>query len=223
MLVSPGRAAASALVAPSASQLSPGRAFTRTIVGRFESEHAAHIRQRLSRIYREIMGLQWAGLHHDAAQLLDRVANIEWEEAIRFGARLGTSEAYGNLLLNEGWDADCWDLILGNAGQAYNNANARTGVGDSSTAASASQTDLQAATNKTYKAMVASYPAKGGAGTRRADFRSDYVSGDANYAWQEFIVDNNEGTPTNMLRVVSAQGTKASGQTWTLTIQVTMT
>jgi hypothetical protein len=40
----------------------------------------------------------------------------------------------------------------------YTNANARLGVGDSSAVFAATQTDLQAVTNKLRKAMDASYP-----------------------------------------------------------------
>ena len=61
-------------------------------------------------------------------------------------------EGEGNCLLNIGID-EMWDLIVGDSANHFNNASAQIGVGDSSTAADATQTDLQAATNKTYKAM----------------------------------------------------------------------
>ena len=43
-------------------------------------------------------------------------------------------------------------------GTFFNNANSLIGVGDSMTAFAASQTDLQAASNKLRKAMDATYP-----------------------------------------------------------------
>lgn len=48
--------------------------------------------------------------------------------------------------------------VVGDAFTAFNNANAYLGVGDSSTAFSAAQTDLQASTNKLRKAMDSTYP-----------------------------------------------------------------
>lgn len=130
----------------------------------------------------------------------------------------GLSEFDGNLLLNEGIAA-MWDLIIGAGGTAFNNANARTGVGDSNTAESATQTDLQAATNKTYKGMETSYPSRS---NQTVTFRSVYGTADANYAWAEFIVDNGAVALKTMNRKVSDQGTKASGQTWTLDVQITL-
>lgn len=127
-------------------------------------------------------------------------------------------EIDGNLLLNEGIQA-LLDLGIGAGGTAYNNANARLGVGDSSTAEAAGQTDLQAASNKTYKAMEASYPSRSG---QTLSFRSVFGSADANYAWNEFSVDNGAGAGKNLNRKVSTQGTKASGQTWTLDLSITL-
>ena len=129
------------------------------------------------------------------------------------------SEIEGNLLLNEGIQL-LEDLLIGAGGTAYNNANSYLGVGDSSTAESASQTGLQAASNKTYKAMQASYPQRS---SQTVTWRSVFASGDANYAWNEFtIVNASSDTGTNLNRKVSAQGTKASGQTWTLDVTVTI-
>lgn len=129
------------------------------------------------------------------------------------------TEIDGNLLLNEGI-AELWDLAIG-AGSPTNfgNTNARLGVGDSNAAESASQTDLQAATNKTYKAMEASYPSRSG---QTVTWRSVFGSADANYAWAEFVVDNGGTALKTLNRKVSAQGTKASGQTWTLDLQITL-
>lgn len=129
------------------------------------------------------------------------------------------SEFNGNLLLNEGI-AVLLDLACGLASPtAFNNASARIGVGDSSTAASASQTDLQAATNKTYKAMESSYPSRS---SQTVTFRSVFGTSDANYSWQEFTVDNGSGEAKTLNRKVSDQGTKASGQTWTVDVAITV-
>src|SRR6059036_3304204 len=75
-----------------------------------------------------------------------------------------TVENDGNLLLIGGVSM-LFQALIGNgtatAAQAltyFNNGNARIGVGDSSTAEADTQTGLVASTNKTYKAMDATYP-----------------------------------------------------------------
>src|SRR4030067_3202575 len=100
---------------------------------------------------------------------------------------------------------------MGAGGTTHTNANSQTGVGDSTTAEAATQTDLQAATNKTYKGMDATYPSRS---AQTVSFRSTYGRADANYALQEFIVRNGATALKDIIRKVSSQGTKASGQTW---------
>jgi len=129
------------------------------------------------------------------------------------------SEFEGNLLLNEGIQA-MWDLVCGiGSPAAYSNANAQIGVGDSSAAEAATQTDLQASTNKLFKAMESGYPSRT---NQTMTFRSVFGSAEANYAWAEFSVRNGGTADKNMNRKVSAQGTKASGQTWTVDIAITL-
>ena len=127
-------------------------------------------------------------------------------------------EVDGNLGLNEGI-AEMINLLVG-AGTptAYNNANARLGVGDSTTAAAATQTDLQAATNKLYKAMDAPYPT---VAAQTITFRSTFASAEANYAWEEYTVDNGATAAKNINRKVSSLGTKLSGSSWVLDLQIT--
>jgi len=130
------------------------------------------------------------------------------------------SEVEGNLLLNEGIN-EMWSLICGGTATAYSNANAYLGVGDSTTAAAASQTGLQAVTNKAYQAMETGYPTYGT--SQKATFRSVFGTAAANFSWQEFtIINGSDDTGDNMNRLVSDQGTKASGQTWTLDLEVTI-
>ena len=142
-------------------------------------------------------------------------------------------EIQGNLLLNEGiqrlQDMTMIATVTSNqvAGNPWSNANAFTGVGDSSTAEAATQTDLQAATNHFYKAMNATYPSRS---SQTVSFQSDFVSAEANYVWAEWTVAAGAtsasgsgfllGT-TNLNRKVAALGTKSSG-TWTLTSQITL-
>lgn len=125
-----------------------------------------------------------------------------------------------NLLLTEGI-GEMLDLFCGlGSPTAFSNANAYIGVGDSTTAESAAHTGLQASTNKTYKGMSATYPQRSGT---TVTFQAEFGSTDANYAWQEFTVANgNSDAAKNWNRKVSNQGTKASGQTWTIQLQVTI-
>ena len=125
-------------------------------------------------------------------------------------------EGEGNCLLNTGID-EMWDLIAGDSANHFNNAAAQIGVGDSSTAASPSQTDLQAASNKTYKAMESGYPTTT---TQKATFKSSFGESDANYAWNEWVVKQSaSGKCLN--RKVESLGTK-SGGTWTLEVTITL-
>jgi hypothetical protein len=128
-------------------------------------------------------------------------------------------EIEGNLLLNEGID-EMWDLVCGTGSPTqFSNANAYIGVGDSSTAAAAAQTGLQAASNKLYKAMETGYPTTT---TQKATFKSSFGDSEANFAWNEWTVANgNSDDSKNMNRKVESLGTKSSG-TWTLEVSITL-
>jgi hypothetical protein len=145
------------------------------------------------------------------------------EEAIAAGAELlETLEFEDNLLLNEGinwaWQALCSG---GTSMTLFDNGHAYIGVGDSNTAEAATQTGLQASTNKTYKAMDASYPTYGS--SQQAVWRSTFGSSDANYAWNEITVANGSSDASvNLNRKVQSMGTKASGTTWVATLTITL-
>lgn len=122
-------------------------------------------------------------------------------------------DAGGNLLLNEGI-AEMEDLLIAAGGTtSFANANADMGVGDSTTAEAATQTDLQAATNKLFKAMNATFPSRS---SQTLTFQSDFTSAEANFAWQEMSIRNGNTRNRNLNRKVTSLGTKATG-TWTLT------
>lgn len=142
-------------------------------------------------------------------------------------------EREGNLLMYGG--ASCqWQTLIGNgtatAGQAltyFNNAQAAIGSGDSTTAAAATQTDLQAATNKTRVAMDATYPTHTDgttSGSATITFRSTFGTAAANWAWQEWGVFNSATAATGRMlnRKVESLGTKTSAATWTFTVTLTL-
>lgn len=131
---------------------------------------------------------------------------------------IGIVEVVGNLGLNEGI-RQVLDLAIGAVStNKYDNANSRIGVGDSSTAEAATQTDLQAVTNKLYKGMNATFPSRS---NQTLSFQSDFLTGEANFVWNEWTIDNGATSALNLNRKVQSLGTKATG-TWTLTGQVTL-
>jgi hypothetical protein len=140
----------------------------------------------------------------------------------------------GNLLLIGGASVQ-WQTLIGNgtttAGQAltyYNNANAAIGVGDSTTAESHTQTDLQAAANKTRVAMDATYPqhtdTTGTVGSKSIVFRATFGTSEANWAWQEWGLFNSAsaGIGRMLNRKVESLGTKTSAATWVITITLSL-
>jgi len=129
---------------------------------------------------------------------------------------------WGNVMLNEGIDDILQDKLLGSAGTSFSTGAARVGVGNSSTAASASQTGLQATgggTVSTFAAMDSGFPATTAA--QRVDFKGTFTSAVGNHLWIEFTVDNGSGANINLNRSVSDKGTKASGEQWTLEERIT--
>ena len=138
-----------------------------------------------------------------------RSLGLEPEEVVAFE---------GNLLLNEGI-GQIWDLVSGASSLAYDNANARIGVGNGTAAATAAQTGLSG-TQNSYQGMNTGYPTRSG---QTLSFQADFASGEASFAWEEWTVDNGAATTRlkNMNRKVTSLGTK-SGGTWTLTVDITL-
>jgi hypothetical protein len=121
-------------------------------------------------------------------------------------------------LTNSGRDVIA-SLLTGASSIHFDNANAKIGVGDSTKTFSATQTDLQADTNKFRKGMDASYP------TTKANvltFKSTYGPSEANFAWNEWGVFNAASGGAMLNRVVEYNGTKLSGQTWVFQVSLTV-
>jgi hypothetical protein len=162
---------------------------------------------------------------------------LSGEDQVALAKALGVDaevvEIEGNLLMYGGASV-LWQALIGNgtatADQAltyFNNARAAIGVGDSTTAAAATHTNLQAATNKLRKAMDSTYPQHTDATTSGAAsivFRSTFATGDANWAWQEWGVFNSatDATGRMLQRKVESLGTKTSAAAWTLTVTLTL-
>lgn len=152
---------------------------------------------------------------------------ITWSSANSVSVAAGATSTSDAFTFNvEDWDA-ALQLSADNDGTPASGDTVTFSVaftagdilGDSSTAAAAGQTDLQAASNKTWKAMDATYPTAGT--SQQAVFRSTFATGDANYAWNEFAVRRSTGTLL-LNRGVSSMGTKTSAGTWVATVTMSL-
>jgi len=84
--------------------------------------------------------------------------------------------------------------------------------------ANAAQDDLVGA-NKTWKAMMATYPQ---VSNQKATFQAEFGSADANYAWEECAVKNKITAGILMNRIVASKGTKTAGEVWTAKLEITL-
>lgn len=136
-----------------------------------------------------------------------------------------TTEHHGNLIVNAGWTRLMNLLTNQGATQAYDATHTRIGAGNGVTAAAYTDADLAAAAgsaNRWFQLVSGA----GTLGTRTLAWSATFASADGNFTWAEFGIDNglasgNTVTAPMLNRAVSAQGTKASGQTWTATATIT--
>ena len=105
--------------------------------------------------------------------------------------------------------------LIGAAYTAFNNANARLGVGTSTTAHAIGQTDLLGTSFR--KAMDAGFPTNS-SGT--LTFKATFGTTEANFAWNEWGVFNAGSGGTMLNRKVQSLGTKPSSEQWVLTSTV---
>lgn len=139
-------------------------------------------------------------------------------------------EGEGNMLMHGG-ASNLWQCLIGNGTNTddqtltyFGNNDAALGVGDSSTQAAATQTDLQAATNKGRIGMDATYPTHTdgtSSGSATITYRSTFTG--ANYAWNEWGTFNSPdaGTGRMLNRKTFSGGTKSSG-TWVFTTTLSL-
>ena len=123
------------------------------------------------------------------------------------------------MLLNITRDLVADALIGGGAYAAFNNANARLCVGDSTTAEAVGQTDLQASSNKLRKAMDTGYPTRSG---NVLTFRATFSTSEANWTWNEWAIANAATGGQILQRKVQNPGTKGSDSTWQAIATVTI-
>ena len=128
-------------------------------------------------------------------------------------------EIDGNVLCNEGINELLTILGSASSGTKYDNTNAHLIVGTGDTAETAADTEVSF-TNGVKKAMENGFPTYGI--NQKITFSSSYGGSDANQAWKEFGVLNASSSGKLLNRKVSDQGTKTSGQTWVLTLEITL-
>jgi hypothetical protein len=147
------------------------------------------------------------------------------------GASIDPSDLYEVVegtpnVLTYGGASLLWERATGATGlPALSNANAYIGVGDTNTAATATQTDLAAPSNKAYLAMDSTYPIHTDGTTSPGasiQFRGTAATGTANWAWAEWGIFNASSSGRMLNRKVEALGTKTSASTWQLLITLSL-
>lgn len=143
---------------------------------------------------------------------------------------LVTSHVNANLITEAGWAA----LLGGIAGTTittkFSGTAGRVGVGTVSTAATAADTKLGGDTGggstTSYYQLVSGAPTINTASAvSTLTFTATFGTSNGNFAWNEFGIDNGAASGVTTQATgnvfinhgISAQGTKASGQTWNIT------
>lgn len=146
---------------------------------------------------------------------------------------LGTVEADGNLLVNNGLTR-ITNLITGGGGAAFNSTQGLVGVGSVSTAATTSDTALggNGSSTTAWYQIVDSAPTTS---TGQITAVSTFSTANANFAWNEWCWAIATGTitagatlasvgtsPIMVNHKIAALGTKVSTATWVLTSTITL-
>lgn len=138
--------------------------------------------------------------------------------------------AVGNLLTTNGVNR-LLSVFINAGGQTFQNTYARIGVGNGTTAAAAGDTDLSAAAgaaNRYFQACDATYPS---VSTNVLTALSTFGTGNGNFHWQEWGIDNGGGGtsasgttvgPLLLNHKVVDLGTKTSAASWVFTVTVTI-
>lgn len=175
-------------------------------------------------------------VHEWSSELCDPETGLPYEGARSLWRPRLVFEDWGNMLMYGGASA-YWELLLGHGtatpGQPltyFDNANAALGVGDSSAAPAATQTDLQGAaspTNKIRKPMLATYPLHTDgvvAGSALISFKTTFATTEANFQWNEWAIFNSAtaGAGRMLNRRVVTMVTKTSAVALDLQVDLTL-
>lgn len=150
----------------------------------------------------------------------------KWHRSEDHDAGLPADErvvATENLLVTGGINLMLLHLIGDTNIVGYTSGSANIKVGNSTQAAASGDTDIVGGSNA-EAGMDAGYPT---VVLTTATWRSTFGSSAANFAWEEVAVKNASGAVSNSVRILNRRvqsfGTKVSGATWTMTLQITIT
>lgn len=143
----------------------------------------------------------------------------------------------GNLLTRQGLKRLIDRLVGTSSNQALDSTHLRIGVGDTNTAAQATDTDLGASAGSTHRQFqLADSAATVGSGASSGVMTvvATFGTGVANFAWAEWGIDGGtangttvtaEGntTPGLINHKIASLGTKTSSASWVFTVTITIT
>lgn len=179
-------------------------------------------------------GRDLAGIRSGARLADNGLWSVRWAvrkyDRVKAPAALYDVVEFEGNLLTYGGISCLWQCLVGNGTATsaqtltfFNSSQARIGVGDSSTAAAATQTDLQASSNK-LRQLVDSVDHTDGttSGAAAIELVATFGSADANFAWEEFATFNGSSGGRMLNRKVQALGTKASPAVWEITETISL-
>lgn len=187
--------------------------------------------QELATVRTDILVRRWDAAQTSwATQCLGREPIALDFDALGIKPYSETEHIDANLIVHAGWAALLGGIAGTSIGTKFSNTAGRVGVGTSSTAATAADVQLggdtgSGSTTSYYQLVSAAPTITTNVAPATLVFSATYGTGVANFAWNEFGIDN--GTASSVTTVssgyvfinhgISAQGTKASGQTWNIT------
>ena len=139
--------------------------------------------------------------------------------------------AYGNGITTVGWGR-ILDRAVGSTAQSWDSGHCRIGVGTSTVGTAVGNTDLDSPTgtaNRYWQTVDALASTGTGGGTVRLSVVATFTSGNANFIWNEWGIDQGSATGSGasvaplLNRKVQSLGTKASPAVWTATAQLDFT
>lgn len=146
---------------------------------------------------------------------------------------LVTAHENANLITSAGWAALLGGVAGSTIGTKFSAAAGRIGVGTGTGPATAADTHLSGDTGSgsttSYYQLVSSAPAiNTGVVPATFTFQATYGTTVANFAWEEFGIDNYSGSSVTTIGTssvffnhgISNQGTKVSGQVWQMTVTI---
>jgi hypothetical protein len=158
-----------------------------------------------------------SGLENPGAEVFDALG-LKPYEVSQVDRNLLTTAGIGRIVT----------LLNAGTGNLITSTTARVGVGNGAGTAAIGDTDLSASagsTNRWFQTCTVTVP------SNVLTFAATFASADGNFAWNEWGIDVGTATVSSSAVVSAvllnhktsiAQGTKASGQTWTATATITL-